>query len=508
MSRTACDHDVLIVGAGISGIGMAAHLEMMCPDRSYAILERRTGLGGTWDLFRYPGVRSDSDMHTLGFVFEPWKHEKSIADGPAIVEYLNRIVDERGIRQHITFDSKVLAADWDSAGACWRITVEDGSGARRVVTANWLYLGTGYYDYDEPYDAGFDFSEFEGQVVHPQFWPADLDYAGKNVVVVGSGATAVTIVPAISDEAKSVTMLQRTPTWMFSRPAKDALANFLRKILPEGLAYRITRWKNVFLQDKSFKTAREKPQKVKDFLLKKIGKVMGPDYDLAPFTPPYNPWEQRLCLVPDDDLFEAIKKGKAYVVTGRIAAFDRDGVKLEDGRHLPADIVVTATGLKLAVAGKIAVSQDGAPVDFAERFYYKGCMFSNLSNFSAVFGYLNASWTLRADIISVYVCKVLNHMKSTGADVATPFLPADHGLVEDDIFDFSSGYIQRSKHILPKNAVDLRWRLNQDYRFDRKALATSPIDDGVLRFDRIQSWCVQAEMSDSSGLRGPRFCHL
>jgi cation diffusion facilitator CzcD-associated flavoprotein CzcO len=486
MSLTACDHDVLIVGAGISGIGMAAHLEMMCPHRSYALLERRAELGGTWDLFRYPGIRSDSDMHTLGFVFEPWKHEKSIADGPAILDYLNRIVDERGIREHIAFDSKVVSADWSSADACWRVTVEQG-GQRRIVTANWLYLGTGYYDYDDPYDAGFDFSQFEGQVIHPQFWPKDLDYQGKNVVVVGSGATAVTIVPAISDAAASVTMLQRTPTWMFSRPAKDALANFLRKILPEEVAYRFTRWKNVYMQDKSFKTAREKPHKVAEFLHKKIRKIMGEDYDLAPFTPPYNPWEQRLCLVPDDDLFESIKKGKAQVVTGRIEGFDKAGVKLTDGRHLPADIVVTATGLKLAVAGKIAVSQDGAPVDFSQRFYYKGAMFSNLPNFSVVFGYLNASWTLRADIISEYVCKVLNHMEAVSANVATPYLPADHDLVEDDIFDFSSGYIQRAKHIMPKNAVDLPWRLNQDYRFDRKALATAPIADGVLRFDRVEA---------------------
>jgi cation diffusion facilitator CzcD-associated flavoprotein CzcO len=486
MSLTACDHDVLIVGAGISGIGMAAHLEMMCPRRDYAVLERRANLGGTWDLFRYPGIRSDSDMHTLGFVFEPWKHEKTIADGPAILEYLDRIVDERGIRQRIAFNAKVISADWSSADACWRVTVEQGD-QRRTVTANWLYLGTGYYDYDDPYDAGFDFSRFEGQVIHPQFWPRDLDYAGKNVVVVGSGATAVTIVPAISDAANSVTMLQRTPTWMFSRPAKDAFANLLRRILPEELAYRITRWKNVWLQDKSFKTAREKPQKVKDFLHKKIRGIMGDDYDLAPFTPPYNPWEQRLCLVPDDDLFEAIKKGKADVVTGHIDSFDKDGVKLTDGRHLPADIIVTATGLKLAVAGKIAVSQDGAPVDFSQLFYYKGAMFSNLPNFSVVFGYLNASWTLRADIISQYVCKVLNHMEAAGANVATPHLPADHGLVEDDIFDFSSGYIQRAKQIMPKNAVDLPWRLNQDYRFDKKALATAPIDDGVLKFEHVEA---------------------
>ncbi|MFA9199662.1 MAG: flavin-containing monooxygenase [Cypionkella sp.] len=486
MSLSPCDHDVLIVGAGISGIGMAAHLELMCPERSYAVLERRPDLGGTWDLIRYTGIRSDSDMHTLGFVFEPWKHEKSIADGPAILEYLNRIVDERGIRQKIVFDSKVVAADWRSDEGCWRVTVERG-GQRESVTANWLYLGTGYYDYDDPYDAGFDFSAFEGQVVHPQFWPKDLDYRGKNVVVVGSGATAVTIVPAMADEAARVTMLQRTPTWMFSRPAKDGIANFLRRWLPEETAYRITRWKNVLLQDIGFKRARTRPDKVKDALHKRIRQSLGERYDAATWTPPYNPWEQRLCLVPDDDLFEAIKRDKAEVVTGHIQAFEKDGVRLTDGRLLPADLIVTATGLKLAVAGKIAVSQDGAAVNFAERFYYKGCMFSNLPNFSVVFGYLNASWTLRADINSEYVCKVLNHMRAVGANVAVPVLPENHGLVEEDLFDFSSGYIQRGKHVMPKSATTLPWRLSQDYRADRKALATAPIADGVLRFDRVEA---------------------
>lgn len=486
MSLTACDHDVLIVGAGISGIGMAAHLEMMSPQRSYALLERRADLGGTWDLFRYPGIRSDSDMHTLGFVFEPWKHEKSIADGPAILDYLHRIVDERGIRDKISYDTKVIAADWNSDAACWRVTVDRG-GKRETVTANWLYLGTGYYDYDDPYDAGFDFSAFEGRVVHPQFWPEDLDYTGKNVVVVGSGATAVTMVPAMGDKAAKVTMLQRTPTWMFSRPAKDGIANFLRKWLPEEVAYKITRWKNVLLQDIGFKRARTQPEKVKQALHKRIQDVLGDRYDAATWTPPYNPWEQRLCLVPDDDLFAAIREDKAEVVTGNIQAFEKDGVRLTDGRLLPADLIITATGLKLAVAGKIAVSQDGAPVQFSERFYYKGCMFSNLPNFSVVFGYLNASWTLRADINSEYVCKVLNHMEKLGANVATPALPENHGLVEDDLFDFSSGYIQRGKHIMPKSATTLPWRLNQDYRFDKKALATTPVDDGVLKFDRIEA---------------------
>ncbi|QZD90336.1 NAD(P)/FAD-dependent oxidoreductase [Qipengyuania aurantiaca] len=480
-SNRATDFDVLIVGAGISGIGMAAHMREKAPDHTFAIVERRENLGGTWDLFRYPGIRSDSDMHTLGFDFEPWKHEKSIADGPAILDYLDRIVDERDIRRHIRFGHKVVAADWREADARWHVTLETEDGERKKLTANWLYLGSGYYDYDEPYDPGFDFGDFTGQVIHPQFWPKDLDYAGKSVVVIGSGATAVTIVPSMADKAAKVTMLQRTPTWMFSRPAKDGFANFLRKVLPEKLAYRITRFKNIKLQDIGFKRARTKPEKVKQFLHKKITKIMGKDYDLAPFTPPYDPWDQRLCLVPDDDLFEAIKGGKAEVVTGQIKAFEKGGVRLKDDSFLPADIVVTATGLKLAVAGKIRLSVEGEAVDLAERFYYKGCMFSNLPNLAVVFGYLNASWTLRADINSDYVCRVLNVMKAKGAEVAVPVLPQDHGLEEDDIFDFSSGYIQRSKHIMPKNALQYPWRLNQEYVLDRKRMATDPVEDGLLR---------------------------
>ena len=484
MRSQATDYDVLIVGAGISGIGMAAHLTEKVPGRTYAIAERRADLGGTWDLFRYPGVRSDSDMHTLGFEFEPWKHEKSIADGEAILEYLERIVDERDIRRHIRFSHKVISADWREADARWHVTLENAEGERKLLTANFLYLGSGYYDYDEPYDPGFDFDAFEGQVVHPQFWPNDLDYAGKQVVVIGSGATAVTIVPSMADKAARVTMLQRTPTWMFGRPAKDKVANFLRKILPEETAYRITRWKNVKMQDFTFKRARTKPDKIKEALYKHIENALGPDYDRAAFTPPYDPWDQRLCLVPDDDLFEAIKRDKAKIVTGHIAAFEKGGVRLKDGQFLPADIVVTATGLKLAVAGKIAVSMEGRPVDFAEHFYYKGSMFSNIPNLAVVFGYLNASWTLRADLNSDYVCRVLREMERRGADVAVPVLADNHGLEEDDIFDFSSGYIQRAKHIMPKSAVHYPWRLNQEYIVDRKRLRGDPLDDGILELRR------------------------
>ena len=496
MGERNIDFDVLIVGAGISGIGMAAHLEMRCPDLDYGILEMRDNLGGTWDLFRYPGIRSDSDMHTLGFSFEPWRHEKSIADAPAIMDYLNQIVDERGIRQHIRYGHRVISADFDQADACWTVTVETAQGERKRLTAGWLYLGSGYYDYDEPYDPGFDTGDFGGQVVHPQFWPDDLDYAGKKVVVIGSGATAVTIVPSMAREAGHVTMLQRTPTWMFSRPAKDRMANLLRRVLPDRLAYRITRFKNIRMQDFAFKLARNKPEKVKEGLHKRIEEALGADYDKASFSPPYDPWDQRLCLVPDADLFEAMKAGHAAVRTGRIARFVENGIELEDGETLEADVIVTATGLKLAVCGKIDVSVGGEPVDFAQHYYYKGCMFSNVPNFAVVFGYLNASWTLRADINSEYVCRVLNHMRRGGHDIAVPGLTdaEEQALEDDDIFDFSSGYIQRSKHIMPRNAVDYPWRLNQEYVVDRKRMSTDPVDDGVLEFYRAGAMPVDEDV--------------
>lgn len=490
----APDVDVLIVGAGISGIGMAAHMKMLCPDRSFTLVERRAQVGGTWDLFRYPGVRSDSDMHTLGFGFEPWKDEESIARGSAILDYLNRIVDERAIRRHIRFDSKVLSADFDHETAHWVVTLEGPDRQRSRVTAGWLYLGSGYYDYDQPHEAAFEGREdFTGEIVHPQFWPENLDYTGKRVVVIGSGATAVTMVPAMADRAAHVTMLQRTPTWYISRPAKDGIANFLRRILPEDLAYRITRFKNVRLQNLLFKRSRKRPDKVAAFLTRQLKALLGDKYDAKAFTPPYNPWEQRLCLVPDADLFGAIKAGKASVVTDHIARFDATGIQLKSGRHLDADVIVTATGLKLAMSGKIAISVDGVPVDFADRYYYKGAMFSNVPNLAVVFGYLNAAWTLRADINARYICNVLNAMKARGAQVAVPRLAPDHHLDEDDIYDFSSGYIQRARHLMPKSASDMRWRLNQDYVRDVTWMREDPVEDGVLQFGHARPAPVHKE---------------
>lgn len=491
MLEGQADFDVLIVGSGISGIGMAANMEMSCPDRSYALLEQRENLGGTWDLFRYPGIRSDSDMHTLGFDFEPWDEDESIAKGERILHYLNRIADDRGIREHIKFSHKVVAADFRHDEARWHVTVETSAGWE-VLTANWLHLGSGYYDYDEPFDAGFTGREdFVGEILHPQFWPEDADYSGKQVVVIGSGATAISLVPVIAEKAAHVTMLQRTPSWIRSIPQKDGIANILRRILPSAWAYRVTRWKNILLTDLMFKVSRKKPEKVAASLTKSIQDQLGEKYDPASMTPPYNPWEQRMCFVPEGDLFKAITANKASIVTDHIDRFTADGIRLKSGETLPADMVVTATGLNLAVMGKINVSLDGEPVNFGTHFYYRHCMFSNLPNFSAVFGYLNAGWTLRVNLVSEYICALLNAMTANGTQIATPFLSDDHTLEEDETFDFSSGYLKRSQHLMPKNATKMPWRMNQDYRKDSKDMKKLPLADGVLRFELAQEPRVQ-----------------
>ena len=462
--KTKPDVDVLIVGAGISGISMAAHMALICPDRTYAIYERRAALGGTWDLFRYPGVRSDSDMHTLGFVFEPWTHDDAIADGPAILEYLHRTADERGIAQHIRFSSEVLGADWNAARAHWVITTRHADGTDSVTTARWLYFASGYYDYDEPHDAQLPgLQNFGGRVVHPQFWPADLDYVGKNVVVIGSGATAVTLVPAMADKAASVTMLQRTPTWMASGPRQDKWAQRLRQWLPEKLAYFLTRQKNIMLRSYFFGLSRRNPKKLAATLRRFLRKNLGEAYTATDWEPPYDPWRQRLCLVPDGDMFAAVRSGTAQVVTDQIDTFTQTGVRLASDRELPADIVVTATGLRLVLTGKVALSLDGEALDLANHYFYRGTMFSNVPNLAVVFGYLNASWTLRADNNAAYIARVLNELGQQDELVACPVLAKKDEPAEVEPFDYSSGYLQRARGLMPKSGAQLPWRLNHDY---------------------------------------------
>ncbi|MBW8784504.1 MAG: NAD(P)/FAD-dependent oxidoreductase [Novosphingobium sp.] len=479
--------DVLIVGAGISGLGMAAHLRRACPGKRFQILERRARVGGTWDLFRYPGVRSDSDMHTLGFAFAPWRDERAIAPGESIRGYLEQVAADHGIAEHIRFGRRVVAANWNSVARRWAVRWEADDGTRGTATARFLFLGSGYYDHDRPHEAEITgLSDFAGPIFHPQFWPDGVDLSGKRVVVIGSGATAVSLVPALAAAGAKVTMLQRTPSWYLTIPGRDWIAESLRRWLPERLAYRLTRTKNVRMQRWFFNRSRNKPAEVTEFLTRQVRKRLGKAFDAEAFTPPYKPWEQRLCLVPDGDFFRAVRSGKAKIVTARIASVEADGIRLDDGRHLAADAIVTATGLRLAMAGNIAVSLNGEPVHFAERFYYRNAMLSNVPNFAVLFGYLNASWTLRVDIVADWLCRVLRQMDAWGVDVVTPVLAPDHSLVEEPVLEmFSSGYLRRGRHLVPKSATTAPWQISMDYHSDRRALRRAPIDDGVLRFARI-----------------------
>ncbi|MEZ5743653.1 MAG: NAD(P)/FAD-dependent oxidoreductase [Sphingomonadaceae bacterium] len=478
--------DLLIVGAGISGIGMAAHLTRKCPGKSYAILERRERLGGTWDLFRYPGVRSDSDMYTLGYEFEPWRDGKSIAEGETILAYLESVAEQYDIPSHIRFGRTVLSADWDGEAGLWTVEADTEEGSREQHRARFLFFASGYYDYDSPYEApipGLD--SFAGDVLHPQFWPREFDATGKRIAVIGSGATAATVVPALAKDAASVTMLQRTPTWYISSPAHDMIANGLRRILPEKLAYALTRAKNSRLQQMFIHRSRSKPEQVGQFLKKQVSGQLGDAWREEDFTPPYNPWEQRLCLIPDGDLFAAIAEGSASIATGEIAQVEANGIALKDGTRIEADVIVTATGLRLASLGKAAVSIDGTPVDFAEHYYYRNCMFSNVPNLAALFGYLNAAWTLRVDLVADWLCRLFTQMDAWGAEVVTPHLAEDHDLEEADIlWGFSSGYLQRGRDLLPKSATQAPWQLSMDYFADRAEMREAPIDDGILRFER------------------------
>ena len=486
----AVDHfDVVVVGAGISGIGAAYHLKTFCPDRTFTILEGRPQLGGTWDLFRYPGVRSDSDMHTLGYSFKPWKAKKAIADGPAILEYLQETVDENDIGGHIRFNHLVTNASWSTDDATWTVTAtraDDGS--TETYTCNFLFMCSGYYSYKGGYEPEFAGSEsFGGEIIHPQKWPEDLDYAGKKVVIIGSGATAVTLVPAMADTAEHVTMLQRSPTYVVTRPSEDAVANNLRKVLPSKLAYEIVRRRNVWRGEMIYGKTRTEPEKIKELILKGVRKELGDDYDVdTHFTPTYNPWDQRMCLVPDSDLFATIRDKKATVVTDFIERFTETGIQLKSGQHLEADIIVTATGLQLVTLGEMDFHVDGEAVDFSDVFTYKGLGYSDVPNLVSSFGYINASWTLRADLTCEYVCRLLNHMTETGTDQCTPRLrPADADMPRRPwIDDFSAGYMQRMMPMMPKQGDRAPWLNTQSYSADKKLFRSGPIADGVMRFTK------------------------
>jgi cation diffusion facilitator CzcD-associated flavoprotein CzcO len=481
--------DVLVVGAGISGIGAAWHLEHRCPDRTYVILEGRDDIGGTWDLFRYPGVRSDSDMHTLGYHFKPWNAEKAIADGPSIMAYLRETVAEHGIDRRIRFGHHVDRASWSSDDARWTVDATlTATGEAVTYTCNFLFMCSGYYSYRAGHVPEFPGRDrFRGRIVHPQEWPEDLDFAGKEVLVVGSGATAMTLVPAMAETAAHVTMLQRSPTYVVSRPDVDALANRLRRVLPDGVAYRVTRWKNTTMQQMIYRRTRTEPDKVKAKLLALVRKELGPDYDVEKhFTPRYDPWDQRLCLIPNSDLFKAIRAGRASVVTDHIDTFTEDGIRLVSGEELRADVIVTATGLELVTLGEMDFVVDGEPVDFAQTWTYKGMAYSDVPNLVSTFGYINASWTLRADLTSEYVCRLLNHMRDTGTAQCTPRLrPTDAGMPQRPwIENFSSNYMQRAMHRFPKQGDREPWINPQDYKRDKKMFREGPVDDGVMQFTR------------------------
>ncbi len=479
--------DVVIVGAGLSGVGACVHLRRKCPDKSWVILEGRDCIGGTWDLFRYPGVRADSDMHTLGYSFKPWREAKSIADGPSILEYVKEAAREHDVERHIRYRHRVKKAAWSSKDAAWQVEAERGESGEKVrFTCNFLYLCAGYYSYRQGHTPEFAGRErFKGLVVHPQEWPGDLDYAGKRVLVIGSGATAMTLVPSMAKAAGHVALLQRSPTYVVSRPERDAIANFLRRVLPERWAYAVTRWKNVAFQQRVYRRTRTHPHLVKKVLLDMVRKELGPDFDIEThFTPRYNPWDQRLCLIPDSDLFEAIRSGKASVVTDQVESFTEKGVLLQSGKELEADIIVTATGLNLVQLGELQFCVDGKPVDLAKTWTYKGLMISGVPNLVSTFGYINASWTLRADLTAEYVCRLLNHMHRRGARQATPRLRSgDAGMPGRPWIDgFSSGYMQRAMHLFPRQGDREPWINPQNYGRDKKMIRSGALEDGVLQF--------------------------
>ncbi len=478
--------DVLIVGAGLSGIGAGYHLNANCPGKSYAILEARDCIGGTWDLFRYPGIRSDSDMYTLGYAFKPWKAAKSIADGPSILSYVRQTAEDNGIERHIRFNHRVLRAEWSTEDARWTVEAERTDTLQTVrLSCGFLFMCSGYYDYAGGYTPEFNGTQrFAGRIVHPQLWTEDIDYAGKRVVVVGSGATAVTLVPALAESAEHVTMLQRSPSYVVSVPGEDPIAKVFRRVLPPRLAYAVTRWKNVLLTMLIFQLSRRRPGWIKSMLRKGAEKRLPPGYDIdTHFKPSYNPWDQRMCLVPDGDLFEAICDGRASVVTDHIDTFTETGIRLRSGAELQADLIVTATGLNLLAVGGMQIAVDGREVTPAESMSYKGMMLGGVPNLAFAFGYTNASWTLKADLTCGFVCRLLNHMDEHGYAQCTP-LRSDPSITEEPFIDFSSSYVLRAIEHFPKQGSKAPWRLYQNYALDILTLRFGAIEDGTMRFSR------------------------
>jgi len=481
--------DIVIIGAGLSGIGAACHLRERFPDRAFTIFEGRNDLGGTWDLFRYPGIRSDSDMHTLGYRFKPWTAAKAIADGPAILDYIRETAREHDVEQQIRYEHRLVRAEWSSDDAAWTLSVSvGGNSERRRIRCNFLLMCAGYYSYERGHTPEFvGRDRFRGTIVHPQDWPEDLDYRDRKVVVIGSGATAVTLLPELANDAEHVTMLQRSPTYMIAFPDKDLIANTLRRMLPEKMAYRVTRWKNIRMQRFIFNLARKRPRLARRVLVGHARRALGKDFDVdRHFNPSYDPWEQRLCLVPNDDLFDAIRSGKASVVTDRIETFTETGIRLESGAELEADIIITATGLDIVVLGGVEFVVDGDPVDFSRRFTYRGVMMEGVPNVISTFGYINASWTLRADLIAQFSCRLLAHMEAGDFEQVTPRLrDTDQGMQPRPfVTGFSSGYLQRVMPALPKQGDREPWLNPQDYLGDRERFLEHTLDDGSLVFER------------------------
>jgi cation diffusion facilitator CzcD-associated flavoprotein CzcO len=489
MSNHPVSVDVLIVGAGLSGIGAACHLQQQCPHKTVALLEGRATLGGTWDLFRYPGIRSDSDMYTMGYKFKPWRDAKAIADGPAILNYLKETAAEYGIEKKIRFNQKVVKAAWSSATAQWTVESQHSqTGEITTTTCNFLMMCSGYYRYDRGYTPDFPGVEtFKGKLIHPQLWPEDLDYAGKRIVVIGSGATAVTLVPSMAETAAHVTMLQRSPTYMVALPSSDILANTLRRLLPERAVYALTRTKNILFGALIYQLSRQRPELVKRLIKAQARKALGPDFDIERhFTPPYNPWDQRMCLIPDGDMFTALREKRASIVTDQIDRFTPTGIQLKSGEHLDADIIVTATGLDLVSLGGVALTVNGQSVAINQAVTYKGTMLTGLPNLSFVFGYTNASWTLKADLLCGYVCRLLNYMDKHGYRQVTPRLN-DATIAESPLLNLSSGFIQRSLDRFPRQGSKLPWRLYQNYFLDTLMIRWGSIRDEVLEFKRDES---------------------